>query len=213
MRHVTGTERADSAMIAQVGKQAPTFTARAFHKGEFRDIRLSDYVGKWVVLFFYPGDFTFVCPCELASIAHQYSAFQALGAEVLAISIDTVYSHQAWHESELSLMVESAEGIPYPMLSDPCGDIGRMYNVFDEDERVNLRGTFLIDPHGVVQAMQVLGSDVGRSTDELLREIKAFQESAQTGEVMPPDWEPGKKTLKPGADLVGKVHDVWKVGE
>mgnify|MGYP005844485589 FL=1 len=200
-------------MIAQVSKKAPDFTAKAFHKGEFKTVSLSDYLGKWVVLFFYPADFTFVCPCELASLAYQYKEFEALNTEVLTISIDTVYAHQAWHEQELAYMVEGDGGIPFPMLSDLGGAIGRIYNVFDENECLNLRGTFLIDPTGVIQAMQVLGADVGRSVEELLREIKAFQESVKTGQVMPPDWEPGKKALTPGAELAGKVHEVWKVGE
>ncbi|MCZ7542137.1 MAG: thioredoxin-dependent peroxiredoxin [Anaerolineae bacterium] len=200
-------------MIARTGAPAPEFTTKAFHQGEVKTVSLADYRGKWVVLVFYPADFTFVCPCELASIAQRYDEFEALNTEVLAISIDTVYAHQAWHDAELAYMVERDGGIPYPMLSDLGGPIGMMYNVFDEVERVNLRGTFLIDPDGVVQAMQVLNADVGRSVDETLREIKAYQESRETGQVMPPDWEPGKKTLTPGADLIGKVHDVWKVGE
>ncbi len=132
---------------------------------------------------------------------------------MLTLSIDTVYTHKAWCENELNFMVEDEEGIPYPMLSDLGGKIGAQYNVFNEVAGVNLRGAFLIDPEGILQATQILNDNVGRNTNELLRLAVAFQESQKTGEVMPADWQPGKKTLVPSPELAGKVMDEWKLGE
>ena len=128
--------------------------------------------------------------------------------EVLAISTDSRFVHKAWQENELSKMVEG--GIPYPMLTDAGGRIGRLYAVYDEEAGVDMRGRFLIDPDGVIQAMEVLAPAVGRSVAELLRQIKACQRVRATAEATPSDWEPGKATLKPGADLVGKVCEVWE---
>lgn len=132
---------------------------------------------------------------------------------MLALSIDTVYTHKAWHDNELSFMLEKRDQIPYPMLSDLGGKIGTLYGVFDEDEMLNLRGTFLIDPEGVVQSIQVINANVGRSVDEMLRQAMAFQHSQETGEVMPADWQPERKTLIPTTELAGKVMDEWKPGE
>jgi len=133
-----------------------------------------------------------------------------LGAEVLAISVDSVFVHKVWHEEELSKMVEG--GIPYPMLSDPAGKIGSEYGVYDEEAGVNIRGRFIIDPDGVIQAAEILTPPVGRNVAELIRQLKAYQHVRATGgaEVTPSGWEPGKPTLKPGAELAGKVWKVWK---
>jgi len=133
-----------------------------------------------------------------------------LGAEVLAISVDSVFVHKVWHEEELSKMVEG--GIPYPMLSDPAGKIGSEYGVYDEEAGVNVRGRFIIDPDGVIQAAEILTPPVGRNVAELIRQLKAYQHVRATGgaEVTPSGWEPGKPTLKPGAELAGKVWKVWK---
>jgi len=128
--------------------------------------------------------------------------------QVLAISTDSRFSHKIWQEIELSKMVKG--GVPFPMLSDRGGKVGRMYGVYDPKSGVNIRGRFLIDPDGVIQAMEVLAPPVGRNVNELIRQIKAFQYHRKTGEVCPAGWEPGKKTLKPGPDLVGKVWKVWK---
>jgi len=128
--------------------------------------------------------------------------------EVLAISTDSRFSHKIWQEIELSKMVKG--GVPFPMLADRGGRVGRMYGVYDPKSGVNIRGRFLIDPDGVIQAMEVLAPPVGRNVNELIRQIKAFQYHRKTGEVCPAGWEPGKKTLKPGPDLVGKVWKVWK---
>ena len=133
-----------------------------------------------------------------------------LGAEVLAISVDSVFVHKVWQEEELSKMVEG--GIPYPMLSDPAGKIGSEYGVYDEEAGVNVRGRFIIDPDGVIQAAEILTPPVGRNVAELIRQLKAYQHVRATGgaEVTPSGWEPGKPTLKPGAELAGKVWKVWK---
>ncbi len=128
--------------------------------------------------------------------------------EILAVSVDSRFTHKIWQEQELSKMVPG--GVPFPMLSDAGGKIGRIYGVYDEEAGVEIRGRFIIDPDGVVQAMEVLTPAVGRNVSELIRQIKAFQHVRATGEVMPSGWQPGKPTLKPGPALVGKVWEVWK---
>jgi len=131
-----------------------------------------------------------------------------LGVAVLSMSTDSRFTHKIWNEEELSKMVEG--GIPYPMLSDQGGRIGTVYGVYDEAAGVDIRGRFLIDPDGVIQAMEVLTPTVGRNVSELIRQVKAFQHVRATGEATPSGWQPGKPTLKPGPDLVGKVWEVWK---
>ena len=131
-----------------------------------------------------------------------------MGVEVLSISTDSRFSHKIWNEDELSKMVEG--GIPFPMLSDQGGRIGRAYGVYDKAAGVDIRGRFLIDPDGIIQAMEVLTPAVGRNPDELIRQIKAFQHVRATGEVTPSGWEPGQATLTPGPDLVGKVWMAWR---
>jgi peroxiredoxin (alkyl hydroperoxide reductase subunit C) len=127
---------------------------------------------------------------------------------VLSVSTDSRFSHKIWNEVELSKMVEG--GIPFPMLSDQGGRIGTVYGVYDEAAGVNVRGRFLIDPDGVIQAVEILTPPVGRNPEELIRQIKAYQHTRATGEVMPSGWQPGQPTLKPGPDLVGNVWKVWK---
>jgi len=146
----------------------------------------------------------------LTAVAVRYDELKGLGAEVLAISVDSVFVHKVWHEEELSKMVEG--GIPYPMLSDPAGKIGSEYGVYDEEAGVNIRGRFIIDPDGVIQAAEILTPPVGRNVAELIRQLKAYQHVRATGgaEVTPSGWEPGKPTLKPSAELAGKVWEVWK---
>jgi len=195
--------------VARTGKPAPDFEANAYVQGKgFKNIKLSDYKGKWVVICFYPGDFTFVWPTELAAVAAKYDQFKKLGVEFLAISVDSRFVHKIWQEEELSKMVEG--GVPFPMLSDGGGRIGTVYGVYDEAAGVDIRGRFIVDPDGVIRAMEVLTPEVGRNPDELIRQIKAFQHVVATGEVTPSGWHPGDKTLKPGPDLVGKVWKVWK---
>ena len=124
------------------------------------------------------------------------------------MSVDSVFSHKIWQEEELSKMIEG--GVPYPMLSDAGGKVGKLYGVYDEDAGVNIRGRFIIDPDGIIQAMEILTPPVGRNVAELIRQVQAYQHVRETGEVMPSGWQPGKPTLKPGPDLAGKVWKVWK---
>jgi len=131
-----------------------------------------------------------------------------LGVEVLSASTDSRFTHKIWNEGELSKMVQG--GIPFPMLSDAGGRIGAVYGVYDEAAGVDIRGRLIIDPDGIIQAMEVLTPAVGRNPDELIRQVKAFQHVRATGEATPSGWQPGQTTLKPGPDLVGKVWEVWK---
>jgi alkyl hydroperoxide reductase subunit AhpC len=144
----------------------------------------------------------------LSAVAAKYPEFKELGVEVLSISTDSRFTHKIWNEVELSKMVEG--GIPFPMLSDQGGRIGTAYGVYDAAAGVNIRGRFLIDPDGVIQAMEVLTPPVGRNSEELIRQIKAYQHVRETGEATPSGWQPGETTLKPGPDLVGNVWKVWK---
>jgi peroxiredoxin (alkyl hydroperoxide reductase subunit C) len=147
----------------------------------------------------------------LSAVAVKYPDLRELGVEVLSMSVDSRFTHKIWNEVELSKMVDG--GIPYPMLSDPGGRIGTVYGVYDEAAGVNIRGRFIIDPDGVIQAMEVLTPSVGRNISETIRQVKAFQHVRATGEATPSGWQPGKPTLKPGPDLVGKVWEVWQPGE
>jgi alkyl hydroperoxide reductase subunit AhpC len=144
----------------------------------------------------------------LSAVAAKYPEFKELGVEVLSISTDSRFSHKIWNEIELSKMVEG--GIPFPMLSDQGGRVGTVYGVYDEAAGVNVRGRFLIDPDGVIQAMEVLTPPVGRNPEELIRQIKAYQHVRATGEATPSGWQPGETTLKPSPDLAGNVWKVWK---
>jgi len=149
----------------------------------------------------------------LSTVADNYSKLQELGVEVIAMSADSHFVHKIWDEEELQKMVDG--GIPFMMAADGAGHVGRAYGVYDEDSGVNIRGRFLIDPDGVVQGMEVLTPPVGRSIGETIRQVQAFQHVRATkgAEACPADWEPGKPTLKPGPDLVGKVWTVWKPGQ
>jgi peroxiredoxin (alkyl hydroperoxide reductase subunit C) len=144
----------------------------------------------------------------LSAVAVKYPEFKSLGVEVLSFSTDSRFTHKIWQEEELSKMVPG--GVPFSMLSDAGGRIGSVYGVYDEEAGVDIRGRLLIDPDGVIQAMETVTPPVGRNVSELIRQVKAFQHVRTTGEVMPSGWKPGKATLKPGPDLVGKVWKVWK---
>jgi peroxiredoxin (alkyl hydroperoxide reductase subunit C) len=195
--------------IAQVGRLAPEFEAQALIGEEIETLALADYKGKWAVLFFYPGDFTFVCPTELVSVAERYDEFQALGVTVLSVSVDSPHVHKAWQEHELSKMIDG--GLPYPMVSDRAGRIGEKYLVYDARSGCDLRGFFIIDPDGVLQVAEVLNESMGRDVDEMLRLLQGAQYVyARKGESLPACWHPGDKTLKPGEALIGKIWTTWK---
>lgn len=195
-------------MSVRVENPAPDFSAKAYYRGDYSDVSLSDYRGRWAVVFFYPGDYTFVCPTELVDLAKRYQELQALDVEVLAISTDSHHVHRSWQETELSRMVDG--GLPFPMLADAGGKIGEAYGVYDDAAGVDVRGTFVVDPDGVLQSMAVHAPALGRNADELLRQIQALRHARETGEVMPSCWMPGQKTLTAGPELVGKVWEVWR---
>jgi len=185
----------------KVGETIPDFTLKAYHKDDITDISLKDTRGKWLVLFFYPADFTFVCPTELEEMAALYPKFQEEGAEIMSVSTDTHWVHKAWHDES-----DAIKKIEFPMLADPTGTLSRAFGVYIENEGVALRGSFLIDPDGVIQAMEVHADGVGRSAKELFRKFQAAKFVADHGgQVCPASWEPGNDTLKPGLDMVGKI--------
>lgn len=199
----------ESFEVAQVGKLAPVFETKGLVGDKIEQVDLADYRGKWVMLFFYPGDFTFVCPTELVSVAERYDEFRDKGVQVLSLSVDSPEVHKAWQEHELSKMIEG--GIPYPMLTDKAGVIGKAYRVYDAEEHIDLRGFFLIDPDGVLQVAEVLNESMGRDVEEILRLIRGAQYVySRKDEQLPACWQPGQETLKPGEDLVGKVWQTWK---
>jgi len=185
----------------EINSHAPTFKAEALHNNEVKTFSLEDFRGKWVVLFFYPADFTFVCPTELGDLADKYSEFIDLNTEILSVSTDTTFVHKAWHDNS-----ETINKIKFPMLADPTGKICKAYQTYIPEEGLSLRGTFIIDPEGVLKAFELHDNSIGRSTNELLRKIKAAQfVNKNPGNVCPINWQPGDKTLKPSLDLVGKI--------
>ena len=186
--------------VFRVGLQAPDFTATAVVDQEFKDISLSQYRGKYVVLFFYPLDFTFVCPTEITAFSDRYDAFKALNTEVLGVSVDSQFSHLAWIQTERK---QGGLGdIAYPLVADLKKEIASAYNVLDEAEGVALLGLFIINPEGVVQHATVNNLPVGRNVEETLRVLQAFQHvEANPDEVCPANWTPGERTMNP--DPVG----------
>ncbi len=188
-------------MKLEIGVSAPEFTTEALVDNDVKKISLADYKGKWVVMFFYPADFTFICPTELGDLADKHEEFKKLNCEVLSVSTDTTFVHKAWHDNS-----ETIKKIKFPMLADPTGKICKDYGTYITHEGLSLRGTFLIDPEGNLKAYELHDNSVGRSTNELLRKLKAAQFVAEHGDqVCPVNWEPGQDTLKPGLDLVGKI--------
>ncbi len=187
--------------MVQIGQPVPDLALTVYHKDEIRETKLSDYRGKWTVLLFYPADFTFVCPTELEDAAALYSEFQAAGAEILSVSTDTAFVHKAWHDTSAAI-----GKVQYPMVADPTGKVSRAFGVLIEDKGLALRGTFIVDPDGVLQTIEIHNLGIGRSAREALRKLRAADFVRQHGDqVCPAGWEPGQKTLKPGLDLVGKI--------
>jgi len=185
----------------EINKEAPKFSAEIFQNNEFKKVNLDDYKGRWVVLFFYPADFTFICPTELGSLADAYPQFQELNTEILSVSTDTTFVHKAWWDNS-----ETIRKIKFPMVADPTGKICRSYQTYIPEEGLSLRGTFVIDPDGILKAFELHDNSIGRSIPELIRKIKAAQFVKENdGEVCPANWQPGEKTLKPGMDLIGKI--------
>ena len=177
------------------------FKATAFHNGNFVEVSDADLKGKWSVVFFYPADFTFVCPTELGDLADLYPEFQKLGVECYSVSTDTHFTHKAWHDAS-----ETIKKITYPMIGDPTGVITRNFDVMIEEEGLALRGTFVINPEGEIKVAEIHDLGIGRDAKELLRKVQAAQYvAAHPGEVCPAKWTPGEATLAPSLDLVGKI--------
>ncbi len=190
-----------SEEVLGINDPAPGFKAEALVGSEVKDISLDQYKGKWVVLVFYPADFTFVCPTELGSLADSYSQFTEMGVELMSISTDTVFVHKAWKDNS-----ETIAKIQYPMIADPTGSICKKYGTYIAGEGLSLRGTFIIDPEGVLKAYELHDNAIGRNTEELIRKLQAAQFVRDNkGQVCPMNWKPGEKTLTPGMDLVGKL--------
>jgi peroxiredoxin len=189
----------------KIGDTIKDFKLKAYHNGKEIKLKLSDYKGKWLIVFFYPADFTFICPTELEEMAHAYNEFKKLDAEILSVSTDTVFVHKAWHDHS-----KAVGKIKFPMVADPTGELAREYGVYIEqggDAGLALRGTFIIDPDQKLTALEIHHNDIGRSAKELLRKLRAASFVRKSGGalVCPAAWEPGQKTLKPGMDLVGKI--------
>lgn len=188
-------------MASIINTQIKPFNATAFHNGEFIPVTDEDVKGKWSVFFFYPADFTFVCPTELGDLADHYAKLQELGVEVYSVSTDTHFTHKAWHDTS-----DTIKKINYPMIGDPTGTISRNFDVMIEEEGLALRGTFVIDPEGNIKVAEVHDLGIGRDAKELVRKVQAAQYVAEhDGEVCPAAWQPGEETLAPSLDLVGKI--------
>jgi peroxiredoxin 1 len=179
----------------RIGKPAPNFKSVSVVNSEFKEISLSDYKGKYLVLFFYPMDFTFVCPTEIISFSDRVEEFRAIGCEVVACSTDSEFSHLAWINTPRKQGGLGKMNIP--IIADKTKDISKRYGVLKEDDGIDFRGLFLIDDHGILRQITINDLPVGRSVDETLRLVQAFQFTDKHGEVCPANWKPGKKTMKP----------------
>lgn len=187
--------------MSQINKEIIDFEVQAFQNGEFRKVTKQDVLGKWSVFFFYPADFTFVCPTELEDLAGKYEDFKKLGCEIYSVSCDSHFVHKAWHDASKTI-----KKIHYPMLADPTGKLARGFDVMIESDGMAERGTFVVNPEGKIVAYEVLAGNVGRNADELYRRLQALQFVAAHGdEVCPAKWQPGAATLKPSLDLVGLI--------
>ncbi|MGY3725132.1 peroxiredoxin (alkyl hydroperoxide reductase subunit C) [Granulicatella balaenopterae] len=187
--------------MSLIGKTIEEFNAQAYHQGEFVSVSNETFNGQWSILCFYPADFTFVCPTELADLQDQYHALKELGVEVYSCSTDTHFTHKAWHDSS-----DAISKIEYFMIGDPSHKISRAFDVLEEEDGLAQRGTFIIDPDGVVQAMEINAGGIGRDASALIDKIKAAQYVRKhPGEVCPAKWKETGETLKPSFDLVGKI--------
>ena len=187
--------------MALINTEIKPFNATAFKEGQFVDISDADVRGKWAIFFFYPADFTFVCPTELEDLADLYGEFQNLGVEIFSVSTDTHFSHKAWHDTSPAI-----GKINYYMVGDQSGTITNNFDVMRPGVGLADRATFLVDPDGIIQFMEITSEGVGRNASELLRKTKAAQYvRANPGEVCPAKWEEGEKTLAPSLELVGKI--------
>ena len=188
-------------MSSLINTAIKPFKATAFHNGKFVEVTDADLKGKWSVVCFYPADFTFVCPTELGDLADTYAEYQKIGVEIYSVSTDTHFTHKAWHDAS-----DTIKKIKYPMIGDPTGAITRNFGVMIEEAGLALRGSFVINPEGVIKVCEIHDLGIGRDATELLRKVKAAQYVAShDGEVCPAKWKEGEATLKPSLDLVGKI--------
>ena len=187
--------------MVKINQQIQDMEFEVFHDENTKKMKFSELKGKWVVLLFYPADFTFICPTELEEAADLYEEFKKHGAEVMSVSTDTVFVHKAWHDNSPAI-----KKVKYPMIADPTGKICKEFGTYIDEEGLSFRGSFIINPDGVLKSMEIHDNSMGRNTKELLRKLQAaIYVSQHKGEVCPVSWEPGKKTLRPGLDLVGKI--------
>ena len=187
--------------MISINQQAPEFEEDAFVNGEIKKIKLRDFKGRWLVLFFYPADFTFVCPTELGSLADNYEKIKDLGAEIISVSKDTAFVHKAWKDAS-----ETIRKIRFPMLADPTGRVCRAYGTLIEDEGISTRATFIINPEGIIKAFEFHDNSIGRNSEELIRKLQAAKfVSDNKGNVCPMNWKPGMKTIMPSTELIGKI--------
>ena len=184
-----------------IGTKIVDFKVNAYQNNATLTVSKEDVLGKWGVFFFYPADFTFVCPTELEDLANKYNDFKSVGCEIYSVSCDTHFVHKAWHDASKAI-----SKIEYPMLADPAHVLAKGFNVLIEDEGIAQRGTFIVDPDGTIVAYEVVAGNIGRNADELFNKVQALQFVREHGdEVCPAKWKPGEKTLKPSLDLVGLI--------
>ena len=188
-------------MESIINAQVPEFKVQAFQNGNFKTVSNEDIKGKWAIFFFYPADFTFVCPTELEDLQDKYEELKSMGVEVFSVSCDTHFVHKAWHDTS-----ERIKKLQYTMLADPLAVLSRGFGVYKEDEGLSYRGTFLVNPEGQIKVAEVQDNSIGRNAEELLRKVAAAQfVASHEGKVCPAKWKQGKETLKPSIDLVGKL--------
>lgn len=187
--------------MSMINKEVNDFTVQAFVNNAFQAVSKADILGKWSVFFFYPADFTFVCPTELGDLADHYEEFKQIGCEIYSVSTDTHFVHKAWADTS-----DTIRKIQFPMLADPTAKLARMFDVLVEEEGTALRGTFIVNPDGEIKACEINDNSIGRDAQELLRKVQAAQFVAAHGDqVCPAKWRPGADTLTPSLDLIGKL--------
>lgn len=188
-------------LMNYINKEIPDFDVKAYHNGELKSYNKQNLLGKWSILFFYPADFSFVCPTELQDLEKHYADFKANNAEIYSVSVDSEFSHMAWAEN-----TDSIGKIEYPMLADQKHQLADFFDLIDSDSGQAYRGVYIINPEGVIKSYTVNAMGVGRNAQEILRTLEAAQFVAENGDnVCPANWHPGEKTIVPGADLVGKI--------
>lgn len=187
--------------MSLIGKEIVDFKVQSYVNGQFQEVTKQDVLGTWSVFFFYPADFTFVCPTELEDLANKYEEFKKIGCEIYSVSCDTHFVHKAWHD-----VSKTIKKIQYPMLADPTAVLARGFDVLIEENGLAERGSFIVNPEGKIVAYEVIAGNVGRNADELFRRVQASQFVAEHGDqVCPAKWQPGAQTLKPSLDLVGLI--------